>query len=170
MSETTPTDQPAPNQNQPMMRVMSQYLKDLSFESPNSPMSLRPDLPAPNVEVSVDVNARKLSEEQFEVELACSATATRDGETAFVVEANYAGLFAISNVPQENMEPLLLVEAPRLLFPFARQIVANATREGGFLPLMLEPLDFAAMFRMQRQKAAEALAQQGDAPAPNGNA
>ena len=151
------------------MRVLTQYLKDLSFESPGAPQSIRQDLPAPEVEVSVDVNARRLGDDQYEVELACSATATRDGETAFVVETNYAGLFLIQNVPAEQLEPLLLVEAPRLLFPFARQVVATATREGGFMPLMLEPLDFGAMYRMQRQQAGGINGGNGDAE-PVGNA
>lgn len=162
MSETTPTDQPQADQ-QPAMRVMLQYLKDLSFESPSAPDSLRANLPSPEVEVSVDVNARRLGNDQYEVELACNATSTREGQPVFVVEANYAGLFMIQNVPEDQMEPLLLVEAPRLLFPFARQIVANATKEGGFPPLLLEPLDFGGMYRMQRERAAQGIA-------PNGNA
>ncbi|WP_370336152.1 protein-export chaperone SecB [Parvularcula marina] len=162
MSETPPNDQ-QPTSDQPVMRAMSQYLKDLSFESPGAPQSLMSNLPAPEVEVGVDVNARRVGPDQYEVELACNATSTRDGETVFVVETNYAGLFLIQNVPDDQMEPLLLVEAPRLLFPFARQIVASATKEGGFPPLMLEPLDFAGMYRMQRARAAEAAM-------PNGNA
>ena len=154
MSETQPTDPQEPT-GQPTMRVLTQYLKDLSFESPASPQSLQQGLPSPAIEVSVDVNARRIADDQYEVELACSATATRDDETVFVVETNYAGLFFIQNVPQEQMEPLLLVEAPRMLFPFARQIVSNATREGGFPPLHLEPLDFGAMYQIQRQRAAQ---------------
>ncbi len=146
------------------MRVVNQYLKDLSFESPAAPGALRPDLPQPAVDVSVDVNARALGENQYEVELSCSATATREGETVFVAEANYAGLFLIENLQPEQLEAVLLVEAPRLLFPFARQIIATATRDGGFMPLMLEPLDFATMYRVQKAR------QQSEQGQPEGTA
>lgn len=149
MSETDPS--PAPN-GMPSLRVLNQYLKDLSFESPAAPMSTRPDLSPPQVEVSVDVNARKLGDDQYECELAISVNASREGEAVFVVEVNYAGHLLIQNLTDDQLQAALLVEAPRLLFPFARHIVANATRDGGFMPLMLEPLDFAAMFRMQMEK------------------
>ncbi|ADM08986.1 export protein SecB [Parvularcula bermudensis HTCC2503] len=157
MSETPPNPaSPDAAADQPMMRVLSQYLKDLSFENPGSPTSLRADLAAPSLEVSVDVNAKRLGEGQFEVELACRGTATRESETVFVVECNYAGLFLLQNIPEGQIEAVLLVEAPRLLFPFARQIVAGATRDGGFPPLTLEPLDFASMYRAQAERRAAA--------------
>ncbi|MEM9989668.1 MAG: protein-export chaperone SecB, partial [Pseudomonadota bacterium] len=158
MSETS-SQPPASEATAPVMRLLTQYLKDLSFESPAAPQSLRGDLKAPELEVGVDLNARKLSEEQYEVELACSATAKRDGDVVFVVETNYAGLFLLQNLPREQLEPALLIEGPRLLFPFARQIIAEATQNGGFSPLMLEPIDFASMYRMQlnqRQQQQEA--------------
>ncbi|MBB4657837.1 protein-export chaperone SecB [Parvularcula dongshanensis] len=160
MSETPPEPQTpqgpegAPG-DAPAMRVLNQYVKDLSFESPNAPEMVRPDLPPPAVEVAVDVNARGLGSDQYEVELSCSATATRDGKTVFVVETNYAGLFLIQNVPQEQIEGVLLVTAPQLLFPFARQVIASATADGGFNPLRLEPLDFAGMYTMQKARAAQ---------------
>jgi preprotein translocase subunit SecB len=153
MSETP--NEPAAAPQGPVLRVVNQYLKDLSFENPNAPNSLRTDLPPPAVEVAVDVNARKLGNDQYEVELACNASATRDGEPVFLVETNFAGHFIIQNVTDEQLEQILLVEGPRILFPFARQIIANATRDGGFLPLLLEPLDFSAMYRIQRQRAAQ---------------
>lgn len=169
MSETD-TNESQADANAPMMRVLTQYLKDLSFENPGAPQSLRGDLPAPNVDVSVDVNARRLSDEQYEVELACSATGTRDGAPVFVVETNYAGLFLLKNIPEAQMEPALLVEAPRILFPFARQIIATATRDGGLpMPLMLEPLDFGAMYTMQLAQRQQA-AQSADGPPDVGNA
>lgn len=145
-----------------MLRVLNQYVKDLSFESPNSPAAIRADLPAPAVDVSVDVNARKLGDDQYECELAVSVRATRDEEVSFIVEVNYAGHFLIQNLSDEQLQMALLVEAPRLLFPFARQIVSNATRDGGFPPMMLEPLDFAAMYRMQMEQQGAA---GGEAPA-----
>jgi preprotein translocase subunit SecB len=166
----TPPNSPGSNPNAPVMRVLNQYIKDLSFENPNAPQANRADLPAPAVDVAVDVNARRLGDDQYEVELSCSATATREGDTVFVVEANYAGLFQIQNIPNEQLEGALLVAAPQLLFPFARQVVAQATRDGGFMPLMLEPLDFAGMYQMQmRRRAAEAQAQaNGQAQPPQG--
>lgn len=182
MSETPPDDQQpngqggdqpgqGPAGGAPVMRVMNQYVKDLSFENPNAPQAVRPDLPAPSVDVSVDVNARAVAESQYEVELSCSATATRDGQTVFVVETNYAGHFLVQNVPAEQMEAVLLVAAPQLLFPFARQVIATATRDGGFNPLMLEPLDFAGMYQMQKARAqAEQNAAQGDGPPEIGTA
>ena len=162
MSDTPPAprDDAAPQQDValPMMRVLNQYVKDLSFENPNAPQAVRPDLPQPQVEVAVDVNARRVEGDAYEVELACSAKASRDGSAVFVVECNYAGLFLIQNVPQDQIEGILLVTAPQLLFPFARQVIANATRDGGFMPLLLEPLDFAGMYQTQRARAAQAAA------------
>ena len=146
----------------PAMRVMNQYVKDLSFENPNAPAAVRPDQPTPDVEIGVDVNARALGNDQYEVELSCSATAKRAGEVAFVVETNYAGLFLIQGIPPEQMEGVLLVAAPQLLFPFARQVIATAVRDGGFMPLMLEPLDFAGMYQMQKARAAQAQQAGGD--------
>ncbi|MEM1410396.1 MAG: protein-export chaperone SecB [Pseudomonadota bacterium] len=147
--------EPAANGGQPVLRVLTQYLKDLSFESPAAPGALAANLPAPNMEVSVDVNARGLGQNRYEVELSCSATARREGDVAYVVEANYAGLFHIENVPMEQMEPVLLIDGPALLFPFIRQIIAQATRDGGFAPLMLEPLDFLGMYQAQKAKQAQ---------------
>ncbi|MEM6912441.1 MAG: protein-export chaperone SecB [Pseudomonadota bacterium] len=153
MSET-PADQ-ANQQPVPSMRLVHQYLKDLSFESPSAPMSLGTNQEQPKMEVGVDINARSLGQDRFEVELSCNATAKRDDQTVYVVEANYAGLFVIQNVPQEQLEPALLIEAPHTLFPFIRQIIATATRDGGFTALMLEPLDFVGMYQHQRGAAAQ---------------
>lgn len=159
------SDTPAqpPVNGAPVLRVLNQYLKDLSFESPMAPQSLRTDLAAPQIEVSVDVNARRLAEDQYECELAINVSAKRDDQTAFVVEVNYAGHLLIQNLPEDQLQMALLIEAPRLLFPFARQVVSNATRDGGFMPLMLEPLDFAAMYQMQMQQRAQGAPEGGNA-------
>ena len=175
MSETPPApDQNAapggaPSGDVPVMRVLNQYVKDLSFENPNAPQAVRPDLAPPAVEVSVDVNARRVADDSYEVELACSASATREGRAVFVVECNYAGHFLIQNVPEAQMEAVLLVTAPQLLFPFARQVIAQATRDGGFMPLLLEPLDFAGMYQMQQARRAQA-GGQADGQAAQGGA
>jgi preprotein translocase subunit SecB len=134
---------------QPGIHVLGQYIKDLSFENPGAPKSLRPSDKTPKLDVNVNVNARPQSETEFEIELKLEAKAVRGGETLFLAEVSYAGLFQIRNVPQEHMHPLLLIECPRLLFPFARQIIADATRQGGFPPLMIDPVDFAALYRQR---------------------
>jgi preprotein translocase subunit SecB len=105
----------------------------------------------------VNVNARPQSQSDFEIELKLEARATRGEETLFIVEVTYAGLFQLRNVPQEHIQPLMLIECPRLLFPFARQIVADATRQGGFPPLLIDPVDFSALYR---RRLAEMGAQQ----------
>lgn len=153
--------QPAPAATtQPGIHVLGQYIKDLSFENPNAPRSLRPSDKAPKLDVNVNVNARPQSEAEFEIELKLDAKAVRGDETLFIAEVSYAGLFQIRNVTQEHMHPLLLIECPRLLFPFARQILADATRQGGFPPLMIDPVDFAALYR---QRMAEISVQQAAA-------
>ncbi|QND67784.1 protein-export chaperone SecB [Mesorhizobium loti] len=137
---------------QPSLNVLAQYVKDLSFESPGAPNSLRGRDKAPGIAINVNVNANPLSDKQFDVNLTLNAKASFDQEVLFNVELVYGGVFAIAGFPQEHMLPILFIECPRLLFPFARQIIAEATRNGGFPPLMLDPIDFAQMFQ---QKLAE---------------
>jgi preprotein translocase subunit SecB len=136
----------------PVLNVLAQYVKDLSFESPGAPKSLRSREKAPGININVNVNANPLSEKEFDVNLTLAAKAVVDQDVLFNVELVYGGVFRIDGFPQEHMLPLLFIECPRLLFPFARQIVADATRNGGFPPLMLDPIDFAQMFQ---QKMAE---------------
>lgn len=149
----------ADNGQQPAgIHVLGQYTKDLSFENPNAPDSLRPSEQSPNLTVNVNVNANPQPDSHFEVELKLEAKAVRGESVLFIVEVSYAGLFQIRNVPQEHVHPVLFIECPRLLFPFARQILADATRSGGFPPLMMDPVDFAALYRqrMAQQGAAKA--------------
>ncbi len=134
---------------QPGIHVLGQYIKDMSFENPGAPASLRPTSANPNLDVNVNVSAKPMSETDFEIELKLDATAKREDETLFIAEVAYAGVFRIQNVPKEHMQPIVLVECPRLLFPFARQILADATRQGGFPPLMIDPVDFAALYRQR---------------------
>ena len=141
---------------QPSLNVLAQYVKDLSFESPGAPNSLRGRDKAPGIAINVNVNANPLSDKQFDVNLTLNAKASFDQEVLFNVELVYGGVFAISGFPQEHMLPILFIECPRLLFPFARQIIAEATRNGGFPPLMLDPVDFVALYR---QKLAQQPAQ-----------
>ena len=143
---------------QPSMRILGQYLKDLSFENPNAPTSLAPQTKQPDINISVNVNARNLGTSDFEVELHIDAKAAADGKTIFAGEILYAGVFRMENFPENLLHPAVLIECPRMLFPFARQILADATRNGGFPPLMLDPIDFASMYqkRMQTQAAGQA--------------
>lgn len=156
MSETTPNGAgEAQGGGQPGMRVLAQYLKDHSFENPRAPASFREGDSAPAMEVNVDVNARGFGSGQFEVELSVSARARRGQDIVFVVETTYAGVFEISNVPEAQIEPILLIECPRLLFPFARQIVAETTSSGNFPPVMLDPIDFLGIYQRNLSARAE---------------
>jgi preprotein translocase subunit SecB len=131
----------------PHMKILGQYLKDLSFENPNAPQSLNTQANQPEISISVNVNARTLSPTDFEVELHLDAKASHNDKVVFAAELLYAGVFRLENIPQEALHPVVLIECPRMLFPFARQVLADATRNGGFPPLMLDPIDFAAMYQ-----------------------
>jgi preprotein translocase subunit SecB len=138
----------------PAMNVLVQYVKDLSFENPNAPNSLAPQQAQPQIEINVNVGAQPLSATEFEVELKLEAKAMLGENVMFDVELLYAGLFRIQNVPEEHLHPFVLIECPRMLFPFARQILADATRNGGFPPLMLDPIDFVALYQQNAARAA----------------
>ena len=146
------------NGQQPQLNILGQYVKDLSFENPGAPGSLGPRQQAPNININVNVNANPLSETDYDVVLTLNTKAEMDGKTLFNVELVYGGIFRVAGFPQEHMLPILFIECPRLLFPFARQIVAECTRNGGFPPLMIDPIDFAAMFQ-QRMAEEQAKAQ-----------
>jgi len=139
----------------PTLNVLGQYLKDFSFENPNAPHSLAPRESTPELSIDVNVDARKLGGEDFEVSLSMEAAAKDGDNVLFNVEISYAGVFKVSNVPAEHVQAFVMIECPRLLFPFARQIMADSTRDGGFPPLMIDPIDFAALFQQNMmQKAA----------------
>lgn len=135
--------------NAPSMRIMAQYLKDLSFESPGAPQSLMSSDSSPAIDISVNVNAHGISDTDYEVELDLEAKAMDGENVVFVAELQYAGIFRLENIPQETMHPVVLIECPRMLFPFARHILADATRNGGFPPLMIDPIDFAGMYNQR---------------------
>ena len=131
----------------------AQYIKDLSFENPRAPQSLIQQTTQPDVEINVDVKANNLGPEVFEVVLTINATARAQGETVFLVELAYGSVVTIKNATTELLPALVLVETPRIVFPFARAIIANATRDGGFPPLMINPIDFAELLRRQQTAA-----------------
>ena len=127
--------------------VNAQYIKDLSFENPNAPQVLAPNNQQPNLDVHIDLQTRSGPEDSYEVTLHVKAEARAGEHVAFIVDLAYAGLFTLKGLPKEAIQPVLMIEAPRILFPFARNILADVTRDGGFAPLMLQPIDFADMFR-----------------------
>jgi preprotein translocase subunit SecB len=146
----------------PQFRVLAQYIKDLSFENPGAPASLRSGEEKPQTDVSIDVQARRGKEDEYEAEIKLNVSSKRGEEVLFIIEIVYAGVFMIKNVPEESLQPVLLIECPRMLFPFARNILANLARDGGFPPLMLDPIDFSSMYR-QQLAAAQEKAQQAPA-------
>ncbi len=132
--------------------MISQYVKDFSFENPNSPAIFQGQL-SPAVDIQFNIGSGQVAEEVYEVVLKIEVKAHQDGQVAFLVDLSFAGLFGLRNIPAESIEPFMLGEAPRLLFPFARRILADAVRDGGFpVPLLLEPIDFGGLY-IQRQEA-----------------
>ena len=128
----------------PRVQIIGQYVKDLSFENPGAPMTLTV---RPAIDLGVDLQARRLDPERYEVELKLRVSAKSDEKPVFLLELVYGGLFFIQSAPEELLQPILLIEGPHLLFPFARRIVADVIRDGGMPPLMIEPIDFAALYR-----------------------
>ena len=136
------------------IQVIGQYVKDLSFENPAAPTGLNI---RPNIDLGVDLQARRLDETHYEVELKLRVGAKAEDKPVFLMELSYAGLFLIENVPAEILQQVLLIEAPHLLFPFARRIVADCVRDGGMPPLMIEPIDFASLYRARMEQGGETL-------------
>ena len=142
-----------PNQAPPQLNVLAQYVKDLSFENPNAPRSLQQQQQAPQINIQINVNAKPMSGTEYEVELKIEGRAEAASTLLFAFDLLYAGVFRIANVPQDSLHAVIMIECPRLLFPFAREIVATAVRNGGFPPLLLDPVDFVALYQ---QRAAQA--------------
>jgi len=163
---TTPETMANGADNQPQIGVLSQYVKDLSVENPNAPDVYQWD-GQPQIDVQFNIGSTQVSDEVSEVELKIEVTAKADQRVAFGVELLYCGLFGLRNVSDEQAHPFLFAEAPRLLFPFARAIISDAVRDAGFQPLMLEPIDFTALYMQQREAQA---AEQGEGEQPVGNA
>jgi preprotein translocase subunit SecB len=145
-----PTTSPSEAQQ---LFLNAQYIKDLSFENPRAPQTLIQQTAQPDVEINVDVKARNLGPDVFEVVLTINATARAQGEPVFLVELAYGSVVTVKNTPAELVPALILVETPRIVFPFARAIIANATRDGGFPPLMINPIDFGELLRRQQADA-----------------
>jgi preprotein translocase subunit SecB len=161
MSQESENPQPADAEQQaaPPIVINGQYIKDLSFEAPAAPgVFAELQQGAPEIAINVDVNAQPLQNNNFEVALHIRAECKTGETTAFLLEVAYGGLFTLT-VPQEHLQPVLLIECPRLLFPFVRHLMAVVTREGGFPPLLLGPVDFVAMYQANLKSEAEASGQ-----------
>ena len=153
------------NDTQPVAGVISQYVKDLSVENPKAPESFQWK-GQPDMDVQFNIGARKINEEVTEVELKISARAKTDQGPAYIVELAFCGLVGMRNMPEEQMHAFIYAEAPRLLFPFARRVIADAVRDAGFAPLMLDPIDFNGLYVQQlRQKQGQDAAAAGNPPA-----
>ena len=146
---------PLENAAPPQLNVLAQYIKDFSFENPNSPNSLAAQEKQPSINIQINVTANAVAANAFEVALPIEGKAENDSLLLFGFELVYAGVFRIVNVQQENLHPLVMIECPRLLFPFAREIIATSVRNGGFPPLMLDPVDFVGLYRQNMARQAE---------------
>ncbi len=148
---------------QPQLNVLVQYVKDFSFENPNAPRTYGQQQAQPAINIQINVTANNASETDYEVILSIEGKAETSGTLMFNFELVYAGIFRIQNVPQESLHPFVMIECPRLLFPFARNIIASATRDAGYPPLLLDPIDFVGLYRqnLARQQ------QQGAANQPS---
>lgn len=142
----------------PQLNVLAQYIKDLSFENPNAPRSLTPSEQQPAINIQINVNAKPMSETDIEVELKLEGKAELKETVLFSFEVIYAGVFRIQNVPKDSIHPVVMIECPRLLFPFAREIVATVVRNGGFPPLLLDPVDFVGLYRQRMGEMGQAQA------------
>lgn len=159
MTEPQATDSP----ETPHFSIRGQYIKDLSFENPGAPASLMPAESKPGLEVNVDIAAQQVGPDIYEVTLHVTAKALRDSQSLFLTELTYGGIFALQNLSSTQREAMLFIEAPHILFPFARRIIGDATRDGGFPPLMLDPIDFHRLYVQRKAQEQQQEPQQASA-------
>jgi preprotein translocase subunit SecB len=168
MADETPTGA-APsgtNANAPALNIIGQYIKDLSFENPKAPQSLLGGAGQPRFNITINVGVNKQTDDVYAIELTINAKAERDNGVMFSIELIYGGLFRIKNWPEAQLGLVLMIECPRILFPFARQVLASVTKAGGFPPLLMDPVDFAAIYR-QNLAAMQAQQKAGTIPDPS---
>lgn len=139
----------------PAINGLVQFVKDLSFENPNAPRSLGPQEKQPNISLQVNVGAQQITQSDYEVSLTVDVKAGENESLLFKLDLDYRGIFRLISIPADQVQPIILIECPRLLFPFVRQIVADATRDGGFPPLFIDPIDFISLYQ-QRMATGEA--------------
>ncbi len=157
MSDTGAVDIPTTGEDEtPQLRVLAQYIKDLSFEAPGAPRALLAQAAEqPRLDIEVDVQAGQLSPTDYEVVFSMKIRALRLDETIFHVEMDMAGLLRLIGIPEDSIQPVLFIEGPRLLFPFARRLIADLVRESGFPPLMIDPIDFVALYHSRQSNSGE---------------
>jgi preprotein translocase subunit SecB len=146
-------DEPKDSEKTPRFFIKGQYIKDLSFENPNAPHSLIPTNEKPTIDVSVNLKVAALDDGIYEITLHLGARAMTDERPLFLVELDYCGIAQLSNIPKDRVDAVLMVDCPFVLFPFARRVIADVTRDGGFPPLMLEPVDFHSLYMHNKQQA-----------------
>ena len=156
LGNSDPPQAPVGAQALPQLNIISQYIKNFSFRSPDAPRSLAPDQVQPAIQIQVNVGVQQFAETEYEISLKLDGKAERAGTLLFAFDLTFAGLFRARNMPKDSMQSILRIECPRLLFPFAREIVANAVRNGGFPPLLLGPVDFVALYQRQMQQPPQA--------------
>lgn len=149
----TDTEAAAPTSTKPGIVLRTQYIKDVSFESPRAPASLFTTEEAPNVEVTVNLGAQRLEPLAVELSFQIAVRAVADRSTLFLIDLSYAGIFELRNMPEEALEEAIFIGGAQLLFPYARRLVSDLTRDGGFPPIQLEAMDFAAMYADQKSRA-----------------
>ena len=168
MTDATPpadaaTPYPTENPQGPGFRILAQFVRDLSFENPKAPDSLRLDV-KPTIDLGVEMNATGRPDGLFEVDLKLSVKATTDAMKVFDIELVYGGLFQLTGMREQDIEPMLLIECPRYLFPFAREVIAKASADGGFYPpFMVDPIDFATIYMQRQQQVASSPMDPGQA-------
>jgi preprotein translocase subunit SecB len=145
-----------PEGTPPQLNVLAQYIKDFSFENPNAPRSLAPQQSQPAINIQINVAANAVAETDYEVSLTIEGKAEQGGSVLFSFDIVYGGVFRLQNIPKESLHPMVMIECPRLLFPFAREIIANAVRNGGFPPLLLDPVDFVGLYRQNLEQQQQA--------------
>ncbi|MCE2509523.1 MAG: protein-export chaperone SecB [Alphaproteobacteria bacterium] len=159
---TNPTDAPASggaaNQQGAPLAIRGQYIRDLSFEIPKAPESISGLTQAPNVDIQIEVGVRDLQADTYEVTLTVRCEAKTEAESIFILEIAYAGVFTLTGLQAEHLKPALYIECPRYLFPFARSIVATLTQESSLPPMLINPIDFAALYRARYQEAQQGAA------------
>ena len=161
------TDEKAAPQAAPSLNIIGQYVRDLSFENPGAPGTILAGGASPQFNVSINVQVKNQSEDIYAVELTTNAKAERDGTVLFNIELVYGGIFRVRNVQQNQLPPLLMIECPRLIFPFARQVMANVTQAGGFPPLLMEPVDFVSIYQQNLAAMAKRNGEAGGETKPN---
>ncbi|MEJ2033572.1 MAG: protein-export chaperone SecB [Deltaproteobacteria bacterium] len=159
---TNPQEEQTNQADMPAFKVQKLYIKDLSFENPNAPEVFMGNFGEPKVDINLGLNNKKLSEDHWEVTLSVTAKVTKndDGKTLFIIEIEHAGIFLLKNIPEQHLPAVLAVECPTMMFPFTRQIVSQVSVEGGFVPFLMEPVNFLAIYENSKKRQAEEQRQQ----------